>query len=66
MVMNVEGEYTEYLGAGAPSVDEMTVWEDETGTTAPEGDEQGTAAPATETPAAPAPADGNQGEVTQN
>ena len=63
MVMNVEGEYTEYLGAGAPSVDEMTVWEDETGTPAPGGDAEGTAAPET---AAPAPADGNQGEVTQN
>ena len=67
MVMNVEGEYTEYLGAGAPSVDEMTVWEDETAAPAPEGDAQGTTDAATETPAAaPAPADGNQGDVTQN
>ncbi|MCR4814335.1 MAG: SH3 domain-containing protein [Lachnospiraceae bacterium] len=44
MVMNVEGEYTEYLGAGALGVDEMTVWEDENGAS-PEGEagQEGTA-----------------------
>ncbi len=34
MVLNVEGEYTEYLGAGAPSAEEMIVWSDK----APEGE----------------------------
>lgn len=42
MVINVEGEYTEYLGAGAPSVEEMTVWSDEAEET--EGDGQDEAA----------------------
>ena len=38
MVMNVEGEYVEYLGAGAPDVKEMVVWSDE-GTDTQEGQE---------------------------
>ena len=38
MVLNVEGEYTEYLGAGAPDPEEMIVWSDET----PEGEGEGT------------------------
>ncbi len=39
VVMNVEGEYTEYMGLDAPTAEELIVWSDEG--TEPEGEGEG-------------------------
>ena len=39
VVMNVEGEYTEYMGLDAPTAEELIVWSDEG--TEPEGEDEG-------------------------
>ena len=42
VVMNVEGEYTEYMGLDAPSQDDLIVWSDEEKKPEGEGEGEGT------------------------